>query len=156
MPDAIQPNTRTVDYSALRTNQGFVVLLLVVGFLLDSWHLVALVAAVLLLGAALPAANLFKSIYFYLLRPSGIARPDVREDDPAPHRFAQGVGGTVTIASAAALASGWGLLGWSLSGIVVALASLNLFAGVCVGCLLYYQLGRLGVPGFTATTVRRS
>jgi hypothetical protein len=30
----------------------------------------------------------------------------------------------------------------------VALAALNLFAGICVGCLMYYWFNRLGVPGF--------
>ncbi|MBE2192975.1 MAG: DUF4395 family protein, partial [Anaerolinea sp.] len=40
-------------------------------------------------------------------------------------------------------------LGWALSWLVVALASLNLFAGVCVGCLMYYQANRMGLPGFS-------
>ena len=48
------------------------------------------------------------------------------------------------------------VLGWALSWIVVALAALNLFAGICVGCLMYYWLNRLGVPGFKhARTLRR-
>jgi hypothetical protein len=36
---------------------------------------------------------------------------------------------------------------------VIALASLNLFAGICVGCLMYYWFNRLGLPGFKYTRV---
>jgi hypothetical protein len=32
--------------------------------------------------------------------------------------------------------------------IVVVLAAVNLFLGFCVGCFVYYQLNKLGVPGF--------
>jgi hypothetical protein len=28
------------------------------------------------------------------------------------------------------------------------LAAANLFFGFCAGCFVYYQLGKLGVPGF--------
>ena len=31
----------------------------------------------------------------------------------------------------------------------IALAALNLFAGFCVGCAVYYWLQKLGLPGFT-------
>jgi hypothetical protein len=41
-----------------------------------------------------------------------------------------------------------------LSWIVVALAALNLFAGICVGCIIYYQLHRFGIPGFTHAPLR--
>ncbi len=35
------------------------------------------------------------------------------------------------------------------------LAALNLFVGFCVGCFVYYQLNRLGVPGFLHSPLRR-
>ena len=31
---------------------------------------------------------------------------------------------------------------------LIVLAGLNLFAGWCAGCTMYYWLNRLGVPGF--------
>ena len=40
------------------------------------------------------------------------------------------------------------------STIVVALAGLNLFAGICVGCMMYYWFNRLGVPGFKYARIR--
>jgi hypothetical protein len=52
------------------------------------------------------------------------------------------------IAGSLALWAGYALLGWGLVWMVTALAALNAFGGFCVGCALYYWLGRLRVPGF--------
>ncbi len=154
-PYGIERRAR-VDHNALRTNQAFIILSLVAAYVLDSWPLVAFVSVVLLAGTLVPAASLFKAVYLYLLRPAGWIRPDPRDDDPAPHRFAQGVGGIVTLASALALAAGWRVPGWTLAAIVVSLAALNLSANVCVGCLLYYWLARVNAPGFRGAGSRRT
>src|SRR5439155_20188345 len=127
---------------------------LVLAFVLNAWWLVAFVSVVMLVGTAMPSAGLFKMIYFAVLKPAGIVQPDVKIDNPEPHLFAQGLGGIFTAASTLALLGGLTVVGWALSWIVVALAALNLFAGVCVGCLVYYQLSRLGVPGFTRTPIQ--
>ncbi len=145
---------RRVDHSALRTNQAFIITLLILGFVLNAWWLVALVSAVMLIGTVAPSAGLFKLVYFTVLKPAGIVKPDVKTDNPEPHLFAQGLGGVFTLLATLALLVGATTLGWILSWLVVALAALNLFAGVCVGCLIYYQLNRLGVPGFTHTPIR--
>jgi hypothetical protein len=47
-----------------------------------------------------------------------------------------------------ALFLGASTVGWILVWLVVFLAGLNLFAGFCAGCAIYYWLGRLSVPGF--------
>lgn len=147
---------RKVDHSALRTNQIFIISLLVLAFVLDFWPLVAFVSAVMLVGTLIPTAGLFKAVYFYGLKPAGLVKPDIKLDNPEPHLFAQGLGGLFTLAAALAFVTGAATIGWALSWLVVALASLNLFAGVCVGCLMYYQLHRLGVPGFTRAPVQQS
>jgi hypothetical protein len=139
---------RKVDHSALRTNQAFIIGLLVIGFVADAPWLVAFVSAVMLIGTALPRAGLFKAVYLYLLKPLQIVRPDVKPDNPEPHLFAQGVGGVVLAAAVLAFAAGAPALGWALAWVVIALAALNLFASICVGCLMYYWLNQLGVPGF--------
>ena len=139
---------RKVDHSAIRTNQVFIIGLLVIAFVLDAKWLVAFVSAVMLIGTFFPNIALFKAVYGYVLKPSKIVRPDVRRDNPEPHLFAQGVGGTVLLLATVAFLAGAPLVGWALSWLVVALAALNLFAGICVGCLMYYWLHRLGVPGF--------
>ena len=50
-----------------------------------------------------------------------------------------------------ALFGGAATLGWGLVWMVTALAALNAFGGFCVGCFIYYWLGRLNMPGFRAT-----
>jgi hypothetical protein len=129
----------------LRFNQAVIIALLLAAFLLDWTWLVALTAAVMLIGTIWPAASLFKLIYARLLKPSGLLRPDVIQDDPAPHLFAQGLGGLVLLAATAALIAGASLAGWTLAGIVVVLAAVNLFLRFCLGCFIYYQLARRGI-----------
>ena len=139
---------RKVDHSALRTNQAFIIGLLVIAFVLDAKWLVAFVSAVMLIGTVFPKVALFKAVYWYILKPAKIARPDVRRDNPEPHLFAHGVGGTFLLVATAAFFANIAVLGWALAWIVVALAALNLFAGICVGCMMYYWFNRLGLPGF--------
>ncbi len=144
----METTSRKVDQSALRVNQAFIIAFLVLGFVLDSVWLVVFVAAVMLLGTAAPALSLFKGIYSRLLRPAGLVKPHVIADNPEPHRFAQGFGGVVLLGAIAALLAGAATLGWALVGLVIVLAALNLFLGFCAGCFVYYQLSKLGVPGF--------
>lgn len=136
-----------VDHSAIRTNQGFIIGLSVLAFILNQPWLAGLVAGVMLLGTLLKQPG-FGFIYRLALMPLGIVRPDVVQDNPEPHRFAQGFGGTVLLAGAGALFAGLSVLGWALVWLVAALAALNLFGGFCVGCAMYYWLSRLHVPGF--------
>lgn len=139
---------RQVDQSALKSNQAFIIGFLLVAFIVDFWPLVPFVALVMLAGTAAPALSLFKQIYRRVLRPLGIVQPQIIADNPEPHRFAQGVGGSVLAAATIAFLAGSTVAGWSLAWVVIALAAVNLFLGFCAGCFLYYQLSRLGVPGF--------
>jgi len=145
---------RKVDHSAIRTNQALIIGLLVMAFVLDARWLVAFVSAVMLIGTFFPKIALFKAVYWYILKPFKIARPDMRRDNPEPHLFAQGVGGTVLLMATLAFWVGAAVVGWVLAWIVVVLAALNLFAGICVGCLMYYWFNRLGVPGFKYARVQ--
>lgn len=140
---------RQVDQSALRVNQAFIIALLVLSFLFNTVWLVALVGVVMLVGTIWPEAALFKRVYRHVLRPAGLVQPDVIADNPEPHRFAQGFGAVVVLAAVAGFVTGAVTLGWVLTGVVVFLAALNLFLGFCAGCFVYYQLNRLGVPGFS-------
>ena len=143
-----QTSERRVDHAALKVNQAFIIGLLLLAFVLNSWIVAAFVGLVMLLGTAVPALSLFKLVYSKLLRPAGVVKPQVIVDNPEPHRFAQGLGGLFLTLSVAALLSGLSLLGWTLAWIVIVLAALNLFLGFCAGCFVYYQLNRLGLPGF--------
>ncbi len=138
---------KKVDHSALKTNQAFIIGLNILAFVLKLHWLAAAVTVVMLLGTLLKVPG-FGFVYRYVLRPLGLVRPDVLEDNPEPHRFAQGFGGIVMLAGTLLLYSGASLAGWALVWVVVALAGLNLFAGFCAGCFVYYWLNRVNFPGF--------
>jgi hypothetical protein len=95
------------------------------------------------IGTAFPQAALFQRIYRDVLRPAGLLKPDLHDEDAAPHRFAQGMGAAVLLIATIALFAGATVLGWGLSFVVIALAAVNLFFGFCAGCFVYFQLQRL-------------
>jgi len=136
-----------VDHTALRMNQAVIIILLLAAFVLNVPLLVAFVALVMLIGTAIARPGFF-FLYIGALRPLSIVKPDVLNDNPEPHRFAQGFGGIVAAGSAAALLLGSPLAGWALSWLVTLLAALNLFVGFCAGCAVYYWMNRLHAPGF--------
>ena len=137
-----------VDHTQIKVSQGLTMLLLLAAFILNSWLLAAFVAGVNLLGTAIPSLSLFGLVYQYLLKPSGLVKPHIVPDYPEPHRFTQGFSGTITALSALLIWSGQFGLGWAFSWLVIILANLNIFLGFCAGCFTYYQLNRLGLPGF--------
>ncbi len=145
---------RKVDHSALRVNQAFIIGFSLLAFILNNVWLGAFVGVVMLLGTAVPTLSLFKRIYQHALRPAGLVKPDVIVDNPEPHRFAQGFGGVVVALAVVSLLAGLPILGWSLVWLVIVLAALNLFLGFCAGCFVYYQLGKLGLPGFRVSPIR--
>jgi hypothetical protein len=139
---------RRVDETAIRVNQAIGVGLLLVAWLLDSLTLVLFVALAMLAGTASPELALFQIIYRKVLLPRHLVKPRIVIDNPEPHLFAQGLGGALLALGLAALIAGYATAGWTLVWLVVALAALNLLLDFCAGCFLYYQLNRLGVPGF--------
>ena len=141
-------NLVPVDHSAMKTNQAVIITLLLVSFILNQPWLVGIVCLVMLAGSILLKRPGFGILYTSVLKPSGIVKPDVLQDNREPHIFAQLVGGIFLLASTASLFLGASVAGWVLSWIVIALASLNLFAGFCVGCAMYYWLHQIKVPGF--------
>lgn len=144
MPDGLGK----VDHSSLRVNQAAIIVLLLVAFIASVPWLVAVVAVVMLAGSAAGRPGFF-FINTWLLRPAGLVKPDLLADNPEPHRFAQGFGGVVAAVAALSALLGAAVFGWVLAWLVIALAALNLFAGFCAGCAVYYWLHRLQVPGFS-------
>jgi len=138
-----------VDHAALKVNQSGIVLTSLVAFIGSALYrplllLIPLLAVVLLVGTIEPRLALFKQIYFKALKPWGLIKPQVVADEAAPHNFAQGMGGVVlAIASAFLLVAPAVALALTL--LVAVLAFVNLAFGYCVGCQIYYQLGRMGV-----------
>jgi molybdopterin converting factor small subunit len=136
-----------VDHAALRTNQAFIIALCLLAFVLNQPWLATFVASMMILGTILRVPA-FGFIYRGILRPLGWIKPQLLKDNPEPHRFAQGFGAVALTVGVAVLLVGANWFGWGLIWLVIGLAALNLFAGFCVGCAVYYWLGRLKVPGF--------
>src|SRR5687767_15598383 len=82
---------KKVDHSALKANQLFIISLNILAFILDLPVLAAFVALVMGIGSLLKAPG-FGFVYKHVLKPRGWMKPDVLDDNPEPHRFAQFLG----------------------------------------------------------------
>lgn len=139
---------QTLDHSALKFNQISIITLTLLGFILDQPFFPLFVAVVLIAGSFNSNFALFKMTYKYVIKPLKVLKPNLLEDIPAPHEFAQLLGGIVLGFGCLLLYTGSPFLGWIFTWIVIALAAANLFLGFCAGCFVYYQLRKFGVPGF--------
>jgi len=141
--------TTFVDYSALKVNQTGIVATVLIAFVGSIFStiflaLIPLLAIVLLLGTFVPNLALFKQIYFKVLKPRGIVKPQPVQDRSEPHNFAQGLGG-VFLGIASILLVSVPIAGLALGLLVAVLAFVNLAFGYCLGCQIFYQLERRGV-----------
>ena len=140
---------QTVDHSALKVNQAGIIVTVLVSVIGSAFFtpliwLIPLLAIVLLLGTFVPQLALFKQLYFRVLKPAGIVKPRPVQDRPEPHNFAQGLGG-VFLVLASALLVPFEIGGLALALLVAVLAFVNLAFGYCLGCQIYYQLGKRGL-----------
>ncbi len=138
-------NLPRVDHNAIKFSQVSTTVIVVLAFLAAAGWLIGLLALVLMESAAWPRRGAFRLVYDHVVRPQGWVRPNELPDDPAPHRFAQGMGATVLILSVVALAVGAPLLGWTLAWLVGILAMANVLFDFCAGCFVYHQLHRFGL-----------
>lgn len=133
---------RNIDMNALRTNQIMIILLVSAGFLLNNPWLVLLTALVTFIGTVFGFPG-FIFIYKWIALPTKLVKPDLINDDPFAHRFAQMIATSFLITSAFVWFLGYQTLSWVLALIVVALALINLLTGFCLGCFIYFQLDKL-------------
>lgn len=141
---------RKIDQTGLKTGQAVTILLLLAAFVFNGPLLVTVVAVCQLLGALDLAFAPYRLLYKGILLPLGLLRPRIESDNPEPHRFAMLIGAIFNGAAALLLIAGLPVVAWALVWAVIALANLNFWLNFCLGCWMYYQLERLGVPGFTA------
>jgi hypothetical protein len=138
------------DRSVLKVNQTILMVTIAVGYVVGlaypgvAWILPVL-AVMMLAAVASPSLNVPRILYTQVLRPSGIVKPRIVQEDPAPHRFAQLVGGVFLTAASVFVITDLLLAAWVLAWIVAALAFLNFAFNICVGCIMYAQLVRIGV-----------
>ncbi len=146
-----------VDRTALKFNQGSIITIVLLGFVLQSAWLIAILALALIVGTIIPSAGIFKLLYGKVLRPLKILRPNVVEEDNMQHLFSQGLGGLFLVIAFAVLSGSTSetsqVVGWSLAFLVAALAFVNLTVDFCLGCFLYLRLRRWSY--FTRTLLKR-
>ena len=139
---------QTVDHSALKVNQAGIILTVLVAFIGSIFAgvflvLIPLLAIVLIAGTIEPEYAAFKQLYFRVLKPRGLVQPSPMVDSPAPHNFAQGLGGAVAAIAAILLLISVPA-GLALALLVAVLAFVNFAFNYCLGCQIYYQLGKRG------------
>ena len=138
------------DRSVLKITQAILMSVIVVGYLVGlAYHPIAwalpVLAVMMLAAVASPSLNVPRLLYLHWLKPAGIVKPRVAQEDPAPHRFAQLLGGVFLAAASVFVITGLLLVAWVLAWIVAALAFLNFAFNICVGCIMYAQLVRAGL-----------
>lgn len=134
-----------VDHNAIKFTQVSIVLFVITAWVLNLAWLIPLLAVALLIGTVTPTGAPLRAVYRYAALPLGIVRPNPVRDEPAPHRFAQGVGTVFLLAASAALYGGLIALGWILAAVVGVLAAVNVLWDFCAGCFVYHQLRRAGL-----------
>ncbi|AWN22592.1 DUF4395 domain-containing protein [Deinococcus irradiatisoli] len=126
------------DLAALKFNQLSVVGLTALALITRTPWISGVLGAAMLFGAAFPQRSPLRAAYRALSPRLGLT-PQIVDEAPDAHHFAQGVGSAFLLASFAALLGGFTGLGVALGFTVIGLAMLNLTTQICVGCLLYYR-----------------
>jgi hypothetical protein len=143
---AVPAGALRVDTHLAKFSQACTVLLTAIAFLLNQPVIVIITAVILALAALVPVISPYRLVYRGIILPLRLLRPRIVEDDPAPHRFAQGVGAAFLIASSLVLfLTTAAVVGWTLDLIVFVLSGINLIVGFCAGCFVYYHLGHIGL-----------
>jgi hypothetical protein len=128
-----------VDVNVPRFNQFCVAVLTGLAFVVGFWQLVPVVAVILgLTRFGGPQVGLFTQIYLRLIRPRRTA--PVETEPVAPPRFAQLIGFIFLTVGSLAFVAGFDVVGWVVTLIVTALATLAAATKICVGCMLYEQM----------------
>jgi hypothetical protein len=138
-PPEAAPTDLRVDVNIPRFNQAAVAVLVGLAFLLQWWPLVAVIAAVLALtrlGGA--RRGLFTQAYLRLVRPR-LSGP-IETEPAAPPRFSQTLGAIFLGVATLSFAFGWTTIGWLVSLLVFALATLAAVGRICVGCIFYEKV----------------
>jgi hypothetical protein len=122
-------------FSAVLTTVVFVVVLAT-----QSGWLALAQAVIFAIGTFDPRRTPYGLIYRYLVAPR-LAPPTERED-PAPVRFAQGVGLVFTLVAAVAFLAGGTVVGLVAAAFALVAAFLNGAFGLCLGCEAYLLIAR--------------
>lgn len=132
-----------VNELAARTVAAGVVVLGAVTLLTQSWIPLAILAAGFV-GRVLAGPRL-SPLGFVAQRVVAPRLGPARLVPGPPKRFAQGIGATLTSAAVLAYALDAPTVAWVLVGLLLVAASLEAFAGFCLGCWIFGRLQRVGL-----------
>lgn len=132
-----------VNELAARTVAAGVVVLGAVTLLTQSWIPLAILAAGFV-GRVLAGPRL-SPLGFVAQRVVAPRLGPSRLVPGPPKRFAQGIGATLTSAAVLAYALDAPTVAWVLVGLLLVAASLEAFAGFCLGCWIFGRLQRVGL-----------
>jgi hypothetical protein len=143
---------RQVDQTEIKLMQSFVMVILIIGFITDSWLIILFQVVIFLFTIINPILNPFIFIYRVLLRPMNLLEADWRNDNMEAHRFASMIGFSISLASIILLIYGYSVIGWGLTWLIL-LFGVFALSGWCAGCYSYYMLNKLGLKGFFKYTM---
>ena len=133
-----------VDDVSVRLIAGVVLVLAVVALAAHQWWLYAVLAADFTLRAGWgPSASPVARFVASVVRPRVAAAP--RYTAGPPKRFAASIGAVLTAAAAVLWLAGASLPLVLIGVVMVVFPALESLAGICVGCLVFSALMRVGV-----------
>ena len=128
--------TTVVDVNIPRFNQACVAVLTGLAFVLQWWPLVLATAVILAVTRfAGPRFGVFTQIYVRIVRPR--LDGEIQTEEAAPPRFAQLLGTLFLGGASITFLLGGETVGWVLTLLVTALATLAATTRICVGCIVY-------------------
>ncbi len=138
---------RVIDVRGPRFSAAITATVMALALIFQQVWLVALQTVVFAIAAfgglrLSPYGNLFR----FLKRRLHLGPPPAVEPE-GPPRFAQLLGFVVALGALIAFALDAPLVGWVLTGVLVALPALQALTGLCVGCELYLAGQRLRTRG---------
>ncbi|HEX2294007.1 MAG TPA: DUF4395 family protein [Actinomycetota bacterium] len=130
-----------VDARAPRFNQGAVAATSALALLTGEWWIAGLMGVQLAVGLVFGRRYCLPCLFYF-----EVVQPRVGEgpvEDARPPRFANVLGAAFLLGSAAAHLAGLTAVGWTLVGMVAALATLAVVTGFCAGCSMYRLASRV-------------
>ena len=130
-----------VDARAPRFNQAAVAVTTALSIVTGQWWIAALMGVQLAVGLVFGRRYCLPCVLYF-----EIVQPRVGEgpvEDARPPRFANILGAAFLLGASAAHLAGLHAVGWALTGMVAALATLAVVTGFCMGCSMYRLMSRL-------------
>ena len=131
------PAACAAQFSGLMWQPRVTLLVLLVGVVTRRWEIFAAVAAFHWWCALVPRWNPFEAAYNSFFATGG--KPPILPAPP-PRRFALAMSGTMSLAIAFALYSGWQKTSWVLEGMLVLAMTAQSFFRFCLGSYMFFLL----------------